>query len=84
MASLPSLTIPGWLIVVGFLAIVILIVAGTLLSALRGRSSHSNPWGQAFSGARQRQREQRAQMDELHRAVAGLSNPNSEPKKPHE
>jgi hypothetical protein len=68
-----SLSIPGPVLVIGILALVVLISAGTLVSALRGRSGGQNSWGKAFGGARRQQRQQAAQMDELHRAVTNLS-----------
>jgi len=85
MPPLPtSLTIPGWLIVIIIIGLVVLISAGTLVSALRGRSGADNTWGKAFSGARRQQRQQAAQMDELHRAVANLSAQESKSDKPNE
>jgi len=85
MPPLPtSLTIPGWLIVIVIIGLVILISAGTLVSALRGRAGAENTWGKAFGGARRQQRQQAAQMDELHRAVANLTAKKPKSDKPNE
>ncbi len=85
MPSLPgSLTIPGPLIVVLILGAVILAVAATLVGALRRGASGGGSWGAAVNGARQRQAQQTAQMDALHRAVTDLTAENPTPDKPHE
>ena len=82
MPTLPaSLTIPGPLIAIGLIAALIIVTTATLVSALRRRPGEGNSWSRAFGGARARQREQAAQIDELHRAVANLSanKPKSDP-----
>ena len=57
MPSLPgSLTLPGPLIVVIILGLVILAMAATMVSALRGGRRNSGNWGAALNGARERQR----------------------------
>jgi hypothetical protein len=85
MPQLPaSLTIPGPLIAIGLIAVIVLLAAAPLVSALRRRSGQGASWVKAFSGAREKQRQQAAQMDELHRAVAILSAKNPPPDKPNE
>ena len=85
MPPLPaSLTIPGPLIAIGLIAAIVLVTAATLVSALRRRSGEGESWGKAFSGAREKQRQQTAQMDELHRAVANLSAKSPGSDEPHE
>lgn len=79
-----SLTIPGPLIVVLILAVVILAVAATLISALRRGSNSNGNWGAALNGARERQRRQATQMDALHRAVTDLTADKPTPDKQHE
>ncbi len=74
MPQLPaSLTIPGPLIAIALIAAIVLVSAATLLSALRRRPGQGESWGKVFSAAREKQRQQTAQMDELHRAVTNLS-----------
>jgi hypothetical protein len=85
MPQLPaSLTIPGPLIAIGLIAAVVLVSAATLYSALRRRSGEGASWGKAFSGARERQRQQTEQMDELHRAVINLAAQTPKPDERHE
>ena len=88
MPPLPAaLTSPGLLLALCVMGGLVIGVNATLVTMLR-RGSHSkatsNPWGQALGGARERQRQQTAQMEELHRAVTNLSAPISEPVKPNE
>jgi hypothetical protein len=85
MPQLPaSLTIPGPLIAFALIAVIVLVTAATLVSALRRRSGEGESWGRAFSGAREKQRQQSAQMDELHRAVTHLSAKNPKSDQPNE
>jgi hypothetical protein len=74
MPQLPaSHSIPGPLIAFALIAAIVLVSAATLLTALRRRPGEGESWGKVFSGAREKQRQQAAQMDELHRAVTNLS-----------
>jgi hypothetical protein len=58
----------------------------TLLSVFRRGSGRGEAgrWIQALGGARERQRQQTAQMDELHRAVNLLPADKPNPDKPNE
>ena len=85
MPQLPaSLTIPGPLIAIGLIAAIVLVTAASLVSALRRRPGDGERWRKAFGGAREQQRQQAAQMDELHRAVTQLSAHKPTPDKPNE
>jgi len=85
MPQLPAaLTPPGPLIAIGLIAAIVLVSAAALISALRRRPGQGQSWVKAFSGAREQQRQQAAQMDELHRAVADLSAKNPRPDKLNE
>ena len=67
----------------------VLAVNATLLSVFRRGTGHgghgeAGRLSQALGGARERQRQQTAQMDELHRAVTLLSADKPNPDKPNE
>ena len=90
MPSLPSsLTLPGPLIVVLIIGGAVLVFAAPLVSlllrgsAFRGRGDGSE-WSRALNGARERQHQQAAQMDALHRAVTDLAANKPTTDKPHE
>ncbi len=53
-----------------------------LLGNRKGLERELGVWGKAIGGGREAQRQQDAQLAELHQLVAKLSNPPSEPNDP--
>ncbi len=87
MPPLPAaLNNPGLLLALCLIGGLVIGVNATLITMLRRGSgpSDGSPWGQALGGARERQRQQTAEMEELHRAVTNLSAPDSKPVKTNE
>jgi len=89
MPVLPaSLSNPGLLL---GLCLVVGLVIGTnamLLSLFRRGKGNKNPgegqeWARALGGARARQQQQAAQLEELHRAVTELAAGKTDPDKSH-
>ncbi len=89
MPALPvNLSNPGLLLARCLVIGLVVGVNATLLGLLRrgaGRGGgEAGLWGRALGGARERQHQQTAQLDELHRAVSALSTPPAQDDKPRE
>jgi len=87
MPQLPAaLTNPGMLLALCLVVGLVIVVNATLLSVFRRGTGDGETarWIQALGGARERQRQQTAQMEELHRAVKLLSADKPSPDKPNE
>ena len=78
---------PGALLALCLVAVIVIGINATLLSALRQSLSgdaEAKKWRQALRGAFASQRRQDAQMDELHRAVSQLPSAPVTSKSRHE
>jgi hypothetical protein len=87
MPQLPAaLSSPGLLLALCLVVGLVIAVNATLLSVYRRGTGDGEAWRwtQALGGARERQRQQTAQMEELHRAVNLLSAEKPKPDKSDE
>jgi hypothetical protein len=77
---------PGLLIALCLIVAIVVGVNATLVSLLRRRPGpdEAGQWSRALGGPRAQQRQQSAQLDELHRIVAELAADQPAPEKPNE